>query len=83
MTENKGCVPSGFFMNAERRGGGLRLTVGAVLSISELSEEKIVLVTHGAKLSVKGSGMNLSVFEGRGVELVGDVTGVEFIYAKT
>ena len=71
------------FMNAERRGGGLRLTVGAVLSVSELSDEKIVLVTHGARLCVLGFGMNLSVFEGRGVEIIGGVSGVEFIYAKT
>ena len=82
MTEKRTVPPSGFFMNAERAGRGMRMSLGAVVAVSELSPEKITLVSHGGRIRVSGTGLRLSVFEGRGVEIVGEISEVGFAYAK-
>lgn len=82
MTAKMMTPPSGFFMNAERVGRGMRMTVGAVVAVSELSDERITLVSHGGRICVTGAKLTLSVFEGRGVEIVGEISEVGFIYAK-
>ncbi len=81
MTKNTG--PSrGFFLNAERCGGGMRISLGGVVSVAEFSEECVLLITHSGKIRIFGRGLLLSVFEGRGTEISGRIGGVEFIYGK-
>ncbi len=83
MTEKKiPSPPPGFFLNAERRKKGMRISVGAVVSISEFSHEEILLVSHAGKIRIIGESLTISVFEGRGVEIIGGVKEIEFLYAK-
>ncbi len=82
MTEKKNVPPRGFFFSGERSGGGMRITFGAVVSVSELAGERILLVSHGGKVEISGEGLELTVFEGRAVEVVGAVREVKFIYGK-
>ena len=84
MTEKKlREPPRGFFLNAERSGFGMRISVGCVVSVAELSHESILLVTHGARIGISGPKLSLSVFEGRGVEIHGMVEETKFSYGKT
>ncbi len=53
------------------------LAVSGIVSIEEFSCEKIILTTHGGRISVLGTSLVLSVFEGRAVEVTGKITGVE------
>lgn len=82
MTERKNVPPRSFFFSGERAGGGIRITVGAVVSVSELTKERILLVSHGGRIEISGERLELTVFEGRAVEITGTVRGVKFIYGK-
>ncbi len=83
MTEKRvPAPPTGFFLNAERRGRGMRISIGAVIGVSEFSEERILLVSHGGRIEISGARLSLSVFQGRGVEIFGGVREIRFLYAK-
>ena len=84
MTEKKKAPPLArdFLLKAERSGRGMRLSVGGIVAVSELSEEKIMLVTHSGRIEVGGARLHLSVFEGRCVEICGGVVEVRFSYGK-
>lgn len=83
MTEKKLLTPpSGFFLNAERRGRGMRISVGAVIAVAEFSKERILLVSHGGRIEIGGAELSLSVFQGRGIEILGGVKEIRFLYAK-
>ncbi len=83
MTEKKTPpLPSGFFLNAERKARGMRISLGAVVSIAEFSHEEILLVSHGGKIKITGTELSVSVFEGRCVEIYGRVKEIVFLYGK-
>ena len=82
MTKNDSRVPTGFFLNAERGGGGMRLSVGPIVSVSDFTDERVLLVSHGASLEILGNRLSISVFQRRGVEVVGTVREVRFLYGK-
>ena len=82
MTENVSNAPRGFFLNAERVGRGIRLIVGSVIAVSEITEKEILLVSHGARIRVIGDNLELSLFEERAVEVCGRVREVLFLYGK-
>lgn len=84
MTEKKKAPrhPRDFLLKAERAGRGMRLSVGGIVAVAELSEEKIMLVTHSGRVEVAGDGLLLSVFEGRCVEICGRILEVRFAYGK-
>ncbi len=75
-------LPRGFFLNGERSSSGMRISFGAVVSVAEFSSEEVLILTHSGRIRVLGSGLLLSVFEGRGIEIVGKVRGLEFLYGK-
>lgn len=83
MTEKKQVAPPmGFFLSAERRERGMRISIGAIVSIADFSPEEILLVSHGGRIKVSGEGLMLSVFEGRCVEIIGYVKEIDFLYGK-
>ena len=82
MTKKDARVPNGFFLNAERGGRGMRLSVGPVVSVSDFTDDRILLVSHGASLEILGNGLSISVFQRRGVEVLGAVREVRFLYGK-
>lgn len=82
MTQNVTNSPRGFFLNAERTGGGVRITVGAIIAVKEITESEILLISHGARVRVIGEKLELSVFEERAVEVNGKIREVVFLYGK-
>ena len=82
MTKIEGTPPGGFYFTGERTHGGMRITVGSVVSVGELSCERVLLVTHTGKIEIEGEKLELSVFEGHSTEVKGRIEGVKFIYGK-
>ena len=62
---------------------GAVMTVSGVVSLTEVSDLRISLASHSGRISVVGSSLLISVFEGRTVEICGKIEGVELLYAKT
>ncbi len=54
------------------------IAVSGIISVEELCAEKIVLTSHGGRIAVSGTSLELSVFEGKAVEIAGKISGVEF-----
>ena len=82
MTKKQKHGIRGFFLSAERCTGGMRFTLGPVVSVAELSHERILLSSHGARVEILGERLDLGVFEERAVEVVGRVREVRFDYGK-
>ena len=73
---------SEFNIEVTRKGIGVSVVISGAVGISELDEERVGIVTHKARVIISGSKLSLSVFEGRTVEIVGRVLGVELKYGK-
>ena len=67
-------------MRKGKRGG--IISVGNVVSVAELSEDKIELLSRGGRMSVGGEGLTLSVFEERSVEIAGKIMSIEIQYGR-
>lgn len=73
---------SEFNLEVTRAPGGVSVIVSGAVGISELTDSGISVVTHRARVNISGSSLRLSVFEGRIVEIVGRVEGIELKYGK-
>ena len=62
---------------------GAELVVTDILSIEEYSDEKIVLATHKGRIIIHGTGLLISVFEKRCVEVFGRIERFEMGYGRT
>ena len=69
----------------ELRRGRVRseLTLSGVVSVQVIEDGCIRLATHDGTISVRGSGLLLSVFEERTVRIYGRVVSVELGYGRT
>ena len=61
---------------------GATVCVGAVIAVSELSDERIVLCSHLGKISLHGEALRLTVYSGRTVQISGKITEVELGYSR-
>lgn len=75
-------LSSSFRLEAERQGNNLKMYISGIIGISDYTEEEIMLVSHGGRLNIKGKNIRLTVFESNTVEIIGKITGVEFLYGK-
>lgn len=88
MTENnkKDRVPqkpfSTFHLEADRCSVGMCAVVSGVVGISELSEEAVLLKSHGGRISIKGKRLRICIFENNTVEVKGKIEEVGFVYGK-
>ena len=71
-----------FRIEADGKGGRLRVAVVGVIGVKEFSQSGISLVTKRDTLMFFGAGLKLSVFENRIVEIVGEITDVKFSARK-
>ncbi len=71
-----------FYFKGERQGFGMCVTVGGVIGVGELSDERILLVSHSARLEVGGEGLSLTVLEGRCAQINGRVREMRLLYGK-
>ncbi len=73
---------SGFFIDGKRSGGGLTVAFGKIISISEYSEERVELLSHGGRVILCGRRLKLSVYESGAVEISGRIEEISFTYGK-
>ena len=73
---------SEFHIEADRCSAGLCMYVSGVVGISELSDEAVLLKSHGGRVSVKGKRIKICVFENNTVEVKGKIEEVSFVYGK-
>ena len=74
---------SSFHLEASRSRAGMTLMVEGVVGIREFSDELLTLATHSGKISLRGSRLRISIYEGKCVEIQGRIEEISFGYGKT
>ena len=71
-----------FHLEADRCPKGMSVLLSGIIGISDFSDAVIELRSHGGRITVKGQRLNISVFDGGSVEIIGRVEEVAFKYGK-
>ena len=66
-----------FHIDADAFGNGMTVTVSGIVGVTEFSDGEIRLITSRVRLIIKGSSINLRIFEGNTVEISGNVLSIE------
>ena len=61
---------------------GAVLVASGIMSIGELSDDKITLLSHSGRLVLKGDALGISLLDNKIVEVFGKITEVELSYGK-
>ena len=77
-----GASLSDFNIEITRVPSGVSVAVSGAVGIFELSDSVIGVLTHKARVGIVGSGLSLSVYEGRVVEIYGRVEDIQLKYGK-
>ena len=72
----------GFYLSCERVKGGLAVTVGGVIGVSDFTDERAELTSHTGRINVSGRGLSITVFENKSIEISGAVKDISFVYGK-
>lgn len=75
-----GLSPVGIEIKKGERGAVI--SVGGVISVLELSKERISFASHRGKINVLGTSLTLGIYEERRAEVIGRITGVELLYGR-
>ncbi len=84
-TENKNIPkpPSySFRLEAERSRHGMSVIISGIIGINDFTDERVLLKSHGGRITVSGKRLTVSVFEHNCVEIVGKVEDIGFGYGK-
>jgi hypothetical protein len=73
---------SDFCIEIRRSKRGMTVQISGVISVFELTEETVGILTPRARVYISGKKLLLSVFECRRVEVCGKVEDVCFKYGK-
>lgn len=74
--------PRGFYLSCERYEGGVSLVIGGIVSITEMSEETVMLASHTGRIHLHGESISLSVFENREIEVKGRIKEIRLVYER-
>ncbi len=74
---------SDFRLELDRGEGGVRVLINGARAIRDFSPTRALVRVKGATVLVAGDGLQITVYEGRAVELVGKISGVELLNDKT
>lgn len=77
-----GYTEAPFTLEMRKGKRGAVVSVGNVVSVAELSESRIELLSRGGRLALCGEGLMLSVFEERTVEIYGKILSIEIQYGR-
>ena len=73
---------SSFRLEANRTSRGICTMLSGVIGISDFSDERVVLLSHGGRIMISGKRLFINVFENNNVEIVGKVEEISFRYGK-
>ena len=71
-----------FYLEATKSTNGMTLILGGIIGVSDFSDEQIVLLSHGGRITVSGKKLFINVYENNNVEIAGKVEAVSFKYGK-
>ena len=74
---------SSFHLEANRSSKGMTLLLSGIIGISDFTEEQIVLLSHGGRITISGKRLFINVYENNNVEIVGRAEEISFRYGKT
>ena len=72
-------MPEGFHVEIDRRASEVIISVSGVISINELERDFCVLKVRRGRIGIRGSAINVSVFENSAVKVSGKITEVTLI----
>ena len=71
-----------FYLEAAKSVFGMTLILGGIIGVSDYSDERIILLSHGGRIAVSGKKLFINVYENNTVEITGKVEAVSFKYGK-
>ena len=74
---------SAFHMEIKKSSRGAVAVVSGVMSVSEYTDSQVELLSHSGRMCVLGECLEVSVLEGRVIEIFGKITEVKFSYGRT
>ena len=77
--EELGGFPLGFHIEADRVFDGVALSVSAVSSVIDFSENRAELRSGRSRIAVYGKELTIAVYENGTVEIIGKISGVSFL----
>ena len=77
--EKQGRNISPFYLELTKIGAKSRAFISSVRSVEEFSSEQIVLKLYKGALKISGTGLLLSVYENRSVEICGEIFSLEIL----
>lgn len=72
----------GLHFDGESCISGLSLVLCGIVCVSEFSEEKAVFITVRGRILIEGNKLEITVFQGKSVEICGKIKKIEFLYSK-
>ncbi len=70
-------------IDMQKSSRGAVTVISGIMSISEISENEIELVSHSGRVVLLGDSLGVTVLENRSVEIYGRITEVRLTYGKT
>ena len=77
--ERRDKLPVYFHLEADKLASTVSVSMSGVISIVDFNENSAVMKMRRGKIKVTGSGLSVSVYENRTVEIYGKVEAVEFL----
>ena len=69
----------GFHIEADRVSDGISVSVFGVIAIPDFCEESATLKLRRGRVKIDGTGLSVSVYENKTVEISGKICRVEFL----
>jgi len=73
---------SSFHMEADRSVKGMTLFISGIIGISDFTDECIMLMSHGGRITVEGRSLQLCIYENNTASISGKVEDIRFTYGK-
>ena len=72
------CVTDSF-IEIKKKGGKLACIIYTVISIVELRDNYLLLLSHFGKIEISGANLNICIFRKGAVEIFGNIEEVRFV----
>ncbi len=85
LSNTRPLVPSGlssFHLEANRSSKGMSLILSGIIGISDFSEERIELLSHGGRVIISGKRLFINLYENNNLEILGKAEEITFRYGK-
>ena len=82
MTSQEKRPSISFHLEAERCAKGMSMLVSGIIGVSDFSDDNIILLSHGGRVSVSGKRLALNIYENNTAEIVGKPYCQQTVHAQ-